>query len=311
MPLILQVAISGVLLIIVMWQVDLSTIVEGLRSYQAQTIAASVMTFLVASIIAVARWRVFVPELDFRLLLRLSFIAQFYSMLLPGQIAGEAVKAYRIAKGRAEPMRLVGSVVMDRLIGTLSLLLLGNAGALLSSRLTSPALAIAFGLLTAAIVIVVIAPGVMNSYPGARRFVALIQRRVVPSLWRRPALASLMTVWHGYAMKPSRLVVSLALGLVVNGLVIAIYAILAVDLGINVGVIEWFWIVALVALAMLIPISVAGIGVREGALIGCLAYLGVMREPALALSFGVFVLSMFGALTGWVVEVAGNFSKRS
>ena len=52
------------------------------------------------------------------------------------------------------------------------------------------------------------------------------------------------------------------------------------------------------------PVSVAGIGLREGAFIGSLGFLGVSGERAIALSFGVFALMAFGAMVGWIVDIA-------
>ena len=54
---------------------------------------------------------------------------------------------------------------------------------------------------------------------------------------------------------------------------------------------------------MLLPISVAGIGLREGGYLGLLAFFGVNRETALALSFAFFGYLLFGALLGGATEL--------
>ena len=112
---------------------------SGPRICGLAEIAAAAGVFLVACLAAVLRWQLFVPQFGYVALLRLSFIGQFYAMLLPGQLAGEAVKAYRIAKGQAEKTKLVASVVIDRVVGTLALLLLGAIGLWLTPHAISPA----------------------------------------------------------------------------------------------------------------------------------------------------------------------------
>jgi hypothetical protein len=79
-------------------------------------------------------------------------------------------------------------------------------------------------------------------------------------------------------------------------------------LGMNLGVVlapaDWAWVVATASVAVLLPLSVGGLGLREGALIGCLSWLGVSGELAVALSLGVFAIMLIGALLGGMIEVA-------
>ena len=128
------------LLGIILWRFDMQAIFHAIGSYHVLYIAASVGVFLLACLVAVLRWRLFVPQYGYGSLLRLSFIGQFYAMLLPGQLAGEAVKAYRIARGQAEKTKLVASVAIDRVVGTLALLFLAAIGLWLTPQAISPVL---------------------------------------------------------------------------------------------------------------------------------------------------------------------------
>jgi hypothetical protein len=91
----------------------------------------------------------------------------------------------------------------------------------------------------------------------------------------------------------------------------AVLALLARNLGIDLPLADWAWIFGLVSLAVLVPLSIGGIGLREGALVGSLALLGVAGGKALALSFGVFAIALAGAMTGALCEIRHRMTYRA
>jgi hypothetical protein len=86
-------------------------------------------------------------------------------------------------------------------------------------------------------------------------------------------------------------------------MVIGVYYLLASDLLINVALADWMWIVSITSVAVLLPVSIAGIGLREGALISCLTYLSVDGELAIALSIGVLTMMLASALLGGLMDI--------
>lgn len=70
-------------------------------------------------------------------------------------------------------------------------------------------------------------------------------------------------------------------------------------LGIQVGFGDYVWIVALVTLSQILPITIAGLGVREGLFVFLLGQYGVSASTAVALSLIIFsVTLLFGLLGG-------------
>ena len=76
----------------------------------------------------------------------------------------------------------------------------------------------------------------------------------------------------------------------------------ALIIGINLFFSDWCWIIGLVSVAMFIPITIAGFGVREGVFVGLLSLQGVTVEKSIALSLCVFGVSFISALIGCVLE---------
>jgi uncharacterized protein (TIRG00374 family) len=307
---VIKLLIGLLLLAIILMRLDMGAVVKAIGDYHAPSVTAAAAIFLVGCFVATAKWRVFIPQFGFLPLLRISLIGQFYAMVLPGQVAGDVVKAYRIAKGQAEKTRLVTSILVDRVVSTLALLVLGAVGLWLSPRIAGTTLGLSFLALILVLCGTLVALRVGSAYVLAGRIAGLI-RRIGPRCARlATALERFLEVWRDYASEPARLLISFLIGLVFQLLVVAIYAILANDLSIRITLADWLWITAVASLAVVLPVSIAGIGLREGALIGTLGYLGVAAERAIALSFGIFLLMVFGAMIGWLVEMTDQPAAR-
>jgi len=70
------------------------------------------------------------------------------------------------------------------------------------------------------------------------------------------------------------------------------------DVGVGFFFFDWLWIHAVLTLALMLPLSLGGMGIREFGLIGLLGLIGIGSEQALAVSFGFLTLQIIQALTG-------------
>jgi len=96
---------------------------------------------------------------------------------------------------------------------------------------------------------------------------------------------------------------SLVLGIVFQLIGVAIFSILALCLAIEIGWIDWMWIAGMTTIALLLPVTVGGLGIREGTLMVILAQYSVPGEKAIALSFGLLLLSAAVAFAGWIADM--------
>ncbi|MEI7996455.1 MAG: lysylphosphatidylglycerol synthase transmembrane domain-containing protein [Methylococcaceae bacterium] len=82
--------------------------------------------------VAIYRWNVLLSNFRYLDLAVQTFVGNFYSLVLPGQIAGELVKAYRLGKGRVDAEQVAVSILVDKITGLLGLLLVMSAGLFVS-----------------------------------------------------------------------------------------------------------------------------------------------------------------------------------
>ena len=213
------------------------------------------------------------------------FEGMFFNLCLPSSIGGDVVKAYRV--GETTPRRLLAgcSVVADRLTGLSALAVLG--GTALAARKYSlglPAtLAVAAALLAAALTVFLVGVSFLD------RLIA-----VLPAPHpARGFLAQLLP----YQQQPSLIAKAVAWSFIVQmGGAVAV-ALSGRALGVDQPLSLWFSVVPLVALAMVLPISIGGFGVRENAMSYLLAEQGVPGEQGVAIAL---LWGLSTVLTGMV-----------
>ena len=79
--------------------------------------------------------------------------------------------------------------------------------------------------------------------------------------------------------------------------------VIAYSFNLSISFIDWCWIWAILSLVLFLPITVAGLGLREGTLVGILGTFGVKPEIALALSFSLLGLQVALAILGGLIEL--------
>lgn len=296
-------ALFGLLLVAsLLWRFDFHAVMTALLRYRWPWLLAALSLMSLSWLLAAVRWKLFATRFSYVRLLELTLIGQFYAVVLPGQLAGEVVKAWRLARGNVDAERLAATVLIDRIIGTLSLVLVASTGLMLSQHSLPPALAAVFFGLALLLITCVLALNAGPVHSTAVRVSVWLERtrlkRFALSLHRG------IDAWHGFGKSPSRLIASMLIGVAFQLLGVLIFRTLGSNLGIDLPLVDWAWIFGTVSIAVLIPVSIGGIGLREGALVGCLGFLGITGGNAIALSFGVFAITLSGAVAGGIVELA-------
>jgi uncharacterized membrane protein YbhN (UPF0104 family) len=92
-----------------------------------------------------------------------------------------------------------------------------------------------------------------------------------------------------------------AIGMVSHFILACIPYMFGNSIGIDLPYWDWCWIFVIVFLAVFIPISVSGIGVREMTFVGVLGLLGFSSKEALALSLTILGLQIVNGILGRAV----------
>jgi len=110
--------------------------------------------------------------------------------------------------------------------------------------------------------------------------------------------ASVVTAWNEYIAKPALLVKSLGYGLLFNAVLLGQYVYICQFYGIQASWVDLSWMIPLVGVVQSLPISLAGIGVRDVSMVAMFALLSVSAENAMILAVCLFIVIVFRAICG-------------
>jgi len=271
---------------------------------------ALVLTFA-GVVLSAVRWSTVLAALGqrppFRRLLSLYFAGQFMGNVLPSTIGGDALRVARLSKDTGEGPTTFASVVLERLTGWLVLpvmTLLGlavNPGLRELGRASALAFAVATGTLVLLAVVLVLTgrqgdgiEGRLEHNEGWRRFTGAV-RFGIRRLLRQPA-ATARILATGFAYQ---------LILIASALMAA----RALDLPSGAGPTALLAFVPAVLTAQVMPISISGLGIREGLFVLFLQPLDVPRSQAVALGLLLYLLNLVVSLLGAPAFAVGNRSK--
>ena len=254
--------------------------------------AAVAVTILVQSVAGV-RWAALARPLGFDFprwfFVRRFFEGMFFSLCLPSSIGGDVIKAVRI--GTTAPARLLAacSVIVDRLTGLAALgVLVGTAVVTREYDLGMPGAAAVFAALLLA---------ALATFRVGLLLLDRIHDWLPEGSRRREFVARLLP----YRQQPSLVLAGVGWSFVVQMGGAVSVALVGRALGVDQPLIVWFSVVPLVALAMVLPISIGGFGVRENALEYLLRGYGVPPETGVAIALLWGLCTVFAGLVGGVL----------
>jgi uncharacterized protein (TIRG00374 family) len=309
---VLRAMASGVLIWFVLSHVNVIQVFLTLRRLLGYPIVLAVVSMIVAALAATWKWRELLRaqgiKTGFFHTLCLTYIAAFYNLVLPGQESGNGVKALLLGRSTRKASKVWASVMIDQILLFMASLVISIPGLILIPRLPDRNIWIS----TIAFCFVgVVFLHSLFLIPGLSR---AIDRVLCPLSWhlrirwvKHGSGEWLAPVWQSlcsYQTTVSRLGLVLGLSLLYQLGIISAAFWLATGLGIHVSFINFAWVMILVSLAQALPVSIAGIGMRDGVLAFFLVgQLGVLSYEAVALSFAILALNILVGIPGAFLQM--------
>lgn len=282
----LKAVVSALLLGYLFSKVDLQEVQDtlGRASYGYLFSAAAVL--LLQAVAGAVRWSMVIKIISSRVRLRVAlqimFIGLFFNQTLPSSIGGDAMRIWRI-RHHGFPLRTaINSVLLDRLIALLALaLFMLISYPVLHQLVDNPLLRLA----------VVIAALVLIAGFAMLYYFRKIPRRFYG--WRiTKEIRHISTEAHQVTRTPRRAIELVMLAIVMHTMTgMAVYEV-ARGLGLSIGLLECVVLTPPILLITVLPISMAGWGVREAGMVTALAFAGIAAHDALIISilFGLLLI---------------------
>ncbi|MGY6501601.1 MAG: lysylphosphatidylglycerol synthase transmembrane domain-containing protein [Acidimicrobiales bacterium] len=270
---------------------------------------AAALTFAGIGISA-ARWQQVLTAMGihsrWRHLMRVYLAGQFVSNVLPTTIGGDVVRVSRLSIETGQPPATFASVVLERLSGWIVLPLITFVGLAVNpglrelGRASQYAALVAIATLVALVIVVIL---VANERLGGR-----FSHR---EGWTRFAGAVHLGVSR-LRTRPSAALAIIGVGVVYQVVMVAAASMAGQALGISaVGFTSMLVFLPAVLILQVLPIGIAGLGIREGAFVLFLTPLGVPTEQAIGLGLLLFVLNVVTSLPGAPAFALGPRRRRA
>jgi uncharacterized membrane protein YbhN (UPF0104 family) len=293
---ILRFAVSAALLGWLAWRTDWASLGQALAHAHFVLWWAALGLYLLTQAASGLRWQLLSRPLGFNRTLvdytRMYFVGMFFNLFLPTSVGGDVMRAWQLRSGGDRKLHALLSVFIDRASGLFVLLCLGLAGVLASPVPLPDSIRQAVFITAACAVVGGVSVGIATML--GRRF---------------EKMQKLSAAMNIYLKNPRLAINTTLLSLMIQAANVAVLWILSLALNLEVPAGYYVVAVPMITLMTMLPISLNGIGVREGGMILFLGPLGVSDAAAVSLAVLWFMVFTAASLLGGIVYFLGDFSR--
>lgn len=298
---VLKTAATVLILVVLAYRVDLDGLSSTLRGAPVAPVVLGLLFGLVVMVVSGLRWRLISGQLRVPLPARFAVLGYMesicFNLILPGSMAGDALRVAKVTRARGHLRRNLAAVLFDRA---------ANLGILLA--LCIPASVLMWGKPgTENLLLVLGALAVISLVAGC---ILVLSSRLRSLRRYRPVreMVYLSMMSYRFLFRGSGILSVGLLSLCVQFLAIAMLACAAASVGIvNLSALELAVATLLALLAAALPFTIAGFGLREGALIWTLEAYGIDSTRALAAAVmfaAILLLQSVPGLAIWLLGMA-------
>lgn len=296
----IRIAVAAGLTGYLLWQSHPRAVIAAAAGATWGPIAVAAALVLADRVLMAYRWVVLLCILDpaarppLAAVMRIFFVSTFVGTFLPASVGGDAVRAYSLARLNVNGGDAVASVLMDRMLGVASLLVMALVGLALARDLAGN-VAIVLSLAIAAALCAVTMLLIFSR--GTSRLAALVVNWLPAAAVQHAARRILESI-RRYAAYRRQLVNVLAGSIAVQVLRVIQAYYLGRGLGIDVPLSMYFAFIPLILLVMLLPVTFNGIGTSQAAFLYFFGRAAVPAPAAFTLSVLFVALGVIGNLPG-------------
>lgn len=277
---------------------------EALRAADYRWIIGAILAYVLVEFSAALRWQILLRVQDIRLtwsrMFGLFFIGMFYNQLLPGGTGGDIIKTYLLLK--ETPQKKTGAllaVLFDRMVGLVGIIAITGTLIVLrydwlSQKQETKQLVWVLLAVLGSAVLALVTSFIISGFD--------LLHRLPNRFPMRDKLIELSTAYHLYAHHWTATLLAFAASIVAHLGTFTTFLFVAYGFGVRVPVIDFFAVMPIERTISSMPISFAGVGLREKVLQIMLHGLcGVPEAVAALIGSMSFLVMVICCLPGGIV----------
>ena len=303
--LILKVSISFSILYWILTKISFANIGASLHSAKISLVLIATLIAIFIRYIAAYQMKLLTSNQGLSLsankVFEINLITSFYELFLPSGISGGVIKWHKFSKHGNKKIGAFTSIVFNRFFETIMFVFLG---------ITFCILDIPPGMNRTVIVALLIILMVLLAFYflafNARLSFFLWKRieniNLLPGVLKEKLYKLYQSLKQIQTLSYRTQLLFFLLSLISHIIGTFSFLIFVKSLGIEVSFVNIGWIRSLIYIVVMLPISISGLGVREGALIVTLNAYGVTPTDAIAFSILLYARTLFMGFIGGLLE---------
>ena len=303
----IRVGISAGILFFLSKQVDLDKIFQIASGINKPILIFAFLLIVIIYVVAFFRWKMLLTglglDLDLFLIFRSFCLGSFSNLFFPSTIGGDLIRSIDLGLRTQKPKWVVASVILDRISGYCALVAVGSLALLFGHKLVADRLVfIAMGII---LVLLTGCLGILfNNFLFSKSTKLL---RIFGRLGE--ALSRLHYAIYNFRNQKRIILRNFLFSLIIQIIITISFYLISLALGTRINPIYFFIFVPIIATISALPISIAGLGLREASSMYFFIRVGMSREVALAVAFLNFLMIFLVGLSGGIIYVF-TFSHR-
>jgi uncharacterized protein (TIRG00374 family) len=307
----LKMAASVALMVFLFRRIPIDQVADAVRAADPRWLLAAGGLLVLSNLIGSFQWSQLLHAIEIRIpfwkVCSYYHVGLFFNNFLPANVGGDLARVWDASRYAQTRTAALSTVLLDRMIGTVALAglsLLTTLPAIDRFHLTLVYLSlVAFFVLSVTALWAVLHP---RTLAAVERVLARI------GLGRlKPHLDTLSDSLAAFRGQRRLLLTLLLVATVVQVMRIGVHVLVSRALGLTIPLPYFFLFVPLLAVIVSLPISLNGIGVREGAGVVLFGMVGVARAHAFSLQFTTYLVAVAVSLLGGVIFLVRIPHRRS
>jgi uncharacterized protein (TIRG00374 family) len=298
-------ALSILLLVVILFSINLPDLIQRLTQINVGYFLIGLLIYLASIATWAFRWHLFLRDTvtDVRYIdtLQTLLAGLFASLFLPTMVGADIGRAYELSRRSHQTMDVVSTVVFDRLIGFVSVMITAIVSIIvLGSRYVSPDL---LYIIIFILVGLIIGAALFFNPRFMKRFGWVLNLPLISRY--QGATRQLYQALDRLRQKPRAAILALLTSIGMALIEILSVIVLSYSIGSTVDPFYFFIFLPIIWNILFIPISINGLGVRETAFAFFFTQVGMLPGEAVLLSLLYYFYTVITGLIGGVL-IAGN-----
>ena len=295
---ILKLVFGLLIIVVILYQIRWEDFFITVKKANYFLLVSAFSLLLIERVWAVFKWRQLLivqgAAISMWRLFCIYTIGAFWGLFLPSSLGTDVARGYYLAKSSNAAIS-VASVVVDRLMGILSLFFICFASIFFSNGLLEQSITNYIYIVFAAVIV---------------GLILLLQDRVPDVLEKKISFFSVNPIgmkllemhraFLRFKKYPGTLFLAFLYSLVLQIIRVVTIYVTALAFSINIGIETFFVVVPVSIVVIMIPVSIGGLGVREGAFVFLFSLFGVSVNSS-------FVISSTNSIMVTIIGLLGGF----